>query len=188
MQPGRTQLPSPARRSTRNKSSFPAAMAPLFLPILLILRYSALFASPLYAGSPDIERISRIVDELRLQLQMRQEIKVTIAKANPLMVSVEHDGGTRSEAGIFVICFDENFLASLDPDELRAAVAHELGHVWIFSHHPYLQTEALANEIALRAVQRDSLKKIYSKLWSHLGASGSIDEFLGVESAASARR
>ena len=156
---------------------FPGGNGALIPAILFIVRYSALFASPLYAGSPDIERINKIVDELRVQLQMRQEIQVTIAKANPLMVSVEHDGGTRSEAGIFVICFDESFLASLDPDELRAAVAHELGHVWIFSHHPYLQTEALANEIALRAVQRDSLKKIYSKLWIHLGASGSIDEF-----------
>ena len=91
------------------------------------------------------------------------------------MVSVERV----SDVGMFVMCFDERFLADLDSDELRAAIAHELGHVWIFSHHPYLQTEALANEVAMRAVTRESLEKVYKKLWTHLGTSGNLDELLG---------
>jgi predicted Zn-dependent protease len=94
---------------------------------------------------------------------------------NGLMVSVE-----RTPAA-FIIAFDASFLASLDEEEVKAAVAHELGHVWIYSHHPYLQTEALANEIAMRVVTRDSLKRIYHKLWSHLGQARNIEEFLGAE-------
>jgi hypothetical protein len=109
---------------------------------------------------------------------MPHEIHVAIVPINNRMVSVERVAGSRSDVGSFLISFDEHFLASLDPDELRAAVAHELGHVWIFSHHPYLQTEALANDVALRVVSRESLKKIYGKLWVHLGMNGKLEEFL----------
>jgi hypothetical protein len=31
----------------------------------------------------------------------------------------------------------------------------------------------------MRVVSRDSLKKIYHKLWAHLGETGNIEEFLG---------
>ena len=48
-------------------------------------------------------------------------------------------------------------------------MAHELGHVWVFTHHPYLQTEKLANQIAMRVVTRDSLVNVYHKLWEHGG-------------------
>ncbi|HET9131674.1 MAG TPA: hypothetical protein VFO86_12030, partial [Terriglobia bacterium] len=46
-------------------------------------------------------------------------------------------------------------------------------------HHPYLQTEALANDIALRVVDRETMKKVYSKLWAYTGTAGNIDELLG---------
>lgn len=67
----------------------------------------------------------------------------------------------------------------LSQEELKAVIAHELGHVWIFSHFPYLQTEILANEIAMRAVSRDSMKKIYAKLWLRLGTTGDLEAVLG---------
>ena len=63
--------------------------------------------------------------------------------------------------------------------ELRAVVAHELGHVWIFTHHPYLQTERLANSIAMRVVSRQNLEKIYDKVWQRGGTKGDIVQFLG---------
>jgi predicted Zn-dependent protease len=59
------------------------------------------------------------------------------------------------------------FLRMLDDDELQAALAHELGHVWIFTHHPYLQTERVANSIGERAVKRIYFEKLYSKLWTY---------------------
>ena len=48
-------------------------------------------------------------------------------------------------------------------------VAHELGHVWIYTHHPYLQTEQLANQIAMRVVSRESLDSVYGKVWADAG-------------------
>ena len=147
---------------------------------LLLIRVAGLLATAQPASDPNLDRINAIVNELRAQLQMDQEVQVTITAVNARMVSVEHTAGKRGEIGVFLMCFDEHFLAGLDPDELKAAIAHELGHVWIFSHHPYLQTEALANQIALRVVSRESLEKIYHKLWAHLGVSGKLDDFLGL--------
>ena len=62
----------------------------------------------------------------------------------------------------------------MSDDELAAVIAHELGHVWIFTHHPYLQTEELANQIALRVVTRISLDSVYQKVWAHTGAKGTL--------------
>jgi hypothetical protein len=151
----------------------PIARTTVALVFLLILGLTKLdTASPLRANT-NVERIKPILNELLRQLRMAQQIRITIAAANERMVSVEQINGT------FIICFDEHFLASLDQQELRAAIAHELGHVWIFSHHPYLHTEPLANEIAMRVVSRESLMKIYTKLVAHLGPNGNPEALLG---------
>ena len=132
-----------------------------------------LLSCPLWAFEPNLDQIKTIANDVRTHLQMPQEIQVAIVPANALMVSVERTNDA------FIICFDEHFLTTLDQEELTAAVAHELGHVWIYSHHPYLQTEALANEIAMKAVTRESLKKVYTKLWAQMHTGESLEEFLG---------
>ncbi len=65
---------------------------------------------------------------------------------------------------MFLLTFDEAFLATLNQDELRAVIAHELGHVWIFTHHPYLHTEALANRRAVEFVPAEALEQVYRKV------------------------
>jgi len=65
---------------------------------------------------------------------------------------------------LFLLCFDHNFLTALSDEEMRAAIAHEFGHIWIFTHHPFLQTEALANRTAMQLVSQESLEKIYEKV------------------------
>jgi predicted Zn-dependent protease len=95
-----------------------------------------------------------------------------------LLVSVQPVDG---DHGTFRLEFEEPFLPSLDEDELKAAIAHELGHVWIYTHHPYLQTERLANTVAMRAVPRASLERVYGKVWEHQGTKGDIARFLGPE-------
>ena len=72
-----------------------------------------------------------------------------------------------------------SFLDALNDEELEAAVAHELGHVWIFTHHPFLQTEELANKIAMRAVTRETLQRVYAKVWERGGTKGDLAWFLG---------
>ena len=95
---------------------------------------------------------------------------------NPLMVSVE---APPDRQGAYQLSFEGRFLDGLSDTELRAVVAHELGHVWIFTHHPYLQTEELANRIALRVVSRENLDEVYAKVWAHGGVRGTIARFPG---------
>jgi predicted Zn-dependent protease len=70
--------------------------------------------------------------------------------------------------------FARRFLAELTAVEVRAVVAHELGHVWIFGNHPYLQTEQRANEVALRLVTRAELESAYRKLGAVGGKNAGI--------------
>ncbi len=137
---------------------------------------------PALAGPPPADvrtgaaAIQRVVDDLRVRLSISQEVDVTLVATNPLVVSVDPLHGRQ---GPFEMAFEADFAGQLDAPELRAVVAHELGHVWIFTHHPYLQTEQLANEIAMRVVSRASLERVYRKVWQRTGAKGDLAEFLG---------
>jgi hypothetical protein len=123
------------------------------------------------------ERVQRVVDESRARLEIPQEVSVSIVPSNILVVSVQ------PKDGAFVLAVEEGFLRELSDDDLRAVVAHELGHVWIFTHHPYLQTEQLANQIAMRLVARETLEPIYDKLWKRLGVTGDMAAYLGTRTA-----
>jgi hypothetical protein len=116
------------------------------------------------------------VDELRIKLGIPETIDVAIVPSNPLMLSVEAQHGRK---GPFLLTVDESFLSVLTNEEMTAALAHELGHVWIYTHHPYLQTERLANSIAMRVVSRGSLVPVYHKVWERLGTKGNLSDFLG---------
>jgi hypothetical protein len=121
-------------------------------------------------------RLPEIIRDLSAHLQLDAHIEVRVDDKNDKMVSSEPLTGPVHG---YLISFDREFLQSLNDDELIAAIAHELGHIWIFSHHPYLQTEELANEIAMRVVDRATMKKVYTKLWAKTGIVGSFDELLG---------
>ena len=126
-------------------------------------------------------RIRAIAANLEVRLEMTQNVQIWIVPVDERMVSVERIHKGASADDVFIIQLDQSFQEGLNDEELQAAIAHELGHVWIFCHHPYLQTEALANEIAMRVVSRDSMKKVYAKLWLHLGTSGDFEKLLGTE-------
>ena len=107
------------------------------------------------------ESVQGVVDAYRDTLGLSPTVRVVLVDTNPRAVSVARDPGAPDT---FVLAFERAFLGELTPAELRAVVAHELGHVWIFSNHPYLQTEQLANEVALKLVTRDELDSAYRKL------------------------
>lgn len=131
----------------------------------------------LHAEEPrSVHALQELVDNLKGQLGINAAVSAAIVPANPLLVSVQPLNGA---AATFEIAFEEVFLAGLDDADLKAIVAHELGHVWIFTHHPYLQTERLANSVAMRAVPRDSLERVYSKVWKREGFKGDLVRFLG---------
>jgi hypothetical protein len=153
-----------------------ASHNPLFTwflaPILLVgLTFATEAREPRSADA-----LQDLVDGLKEQLCIDANVSAVIIPVNALLVSVQPVEGT---ADTFRIAFEERFLAGLNEDDLKAIIAHELGHVWIFTHHPYLQTERLANSVAMRAVPRESLERVYSKVWEREGTKGDLTRFLG---------
>ena len=138
----------------------------LALPACLIVLPLALFASDKpkteTTGHPDTRRVQDLVDGLRARLALASSVRVSMVPKNALLFSVEVDKTIRNT---YVLRVDEGFVAQLTDEELEAVVAHELGHVWIFTHHPYLQTEQLANQVAMRVVNRSMLEAVYHKVW-----------------------
>ena len=123
----------------------------------------------------DQQRIQEIVNEFMAKLNMAHKVAVAVVPKNPLMVSVEYPDDSTG----FLLSVEEDFIGELTQDELEAAIAHELGHVWIFTHHPFLHTEMLANQIAQRLVPRSSLVQVYEKLWKRQGTNGDLTRFVG---------
>jgi hypothetical protein len=117
-----------------------------------------------------------VLDGLRSKLAIAAPVEVTLVDRNELAFSV---APPRVEGGAYQVAIEASYLDLLSEAEIEAALAHELGHVWIFTHHPYLQTELLANRIAMRTASRESLASVYEKVWKRLGAKGDLDVFLG---------
>ena len=144
------------------------------LPVIVIGLAARMDASE----PPTTVALQELVDGLKTQLGINVAVSAAIVTSNKLLVSVQPVGG---DPGTFRLEFEERFLPTLDHDELKAVIAHELGHVWIYTHHPYLQTERLANTVAMRAVPRASLERVYGKVWEHQGTKGDLARFLGPE-------
>jgi hypothetical protein len=122
-------------------------------------------------------RAQEVVDNFRAALPISSDVQVALVMHEPLVFTVVPADTGKDH---FRLSMEVGFLLKLDDDELRAALAHELGHVWIFTHHPYLQTERLANSIGQRLENRDSFERLYRKLWAYEGTTGvPMDELLG---------
>ena len=144
----------------------------VWLPFLLLAATSARANE---RPEAKLVRLQAIVDALRTELAIPDEVTVELVDENPLMASVE----PKKQGDGFVLALEDAFSDRLTDAELKSVFAHELGHVWIFTHHPYLQTEQLANRVAMRAVSRESLEQVYGKVWKE-GAKGDLGRFLGI--------
>jgi hypothetical protein len=152
----------------------------VLLPALLPRKVSAKRLTGAHASLPsrDAESLTArqrtiqdLVEDIKARLTIPNPVLVSIVPENKLVVSVER---LKDSHDSFTMLMQADFLEGLSDEELQAVVAHELGHVWIFTHHPFLQTEELANEIALRVVQRDILEGVYAKVWKRTGTKGSL--------------
>jgi hypothetical protein len=128
--------------------------------------------------APDVQStvLQDMTDDLRARLEISERADITVVAHNPLVMSVETLAG---RSGPFVISVDRDFIHELSHDELEAAIAHELGHVWIYTHPPYIQTERYANEIAMRVIRRSTFEPVYQKVWARTGIRGNLVEFIG---------
>jgi hypothetical protein len=148
----------------------------LFTPLCVSIMLIGFAVETDGRGPRNVDALQELVDSLKAQLGIQAIVSAAIVSNNPLLVSVQPVDG---RPAAFQMAFEERFLTGLDNDDLKAIVAHELGHVWIFTHHPYLQTERLANTVAMRAVPRQSLERVYSKVWEREGTKGNLVRFLG---------
>ena len=126
---------------------------------------------PKSGGSERQGSIQALVDALRARLGIPNVVVVSLVRSERLVVSVER---MRGQDGAFSLSIEEGFLEGLSEEEIAAIVAHELGHVWIFTHHPFLHTEELANDIAMQAVSRETLEEVYAKVWKYTGEKGTL--------------
>lgn len=122
--------------------------------------------------------LQRLVDSLRDRMGIAATVVVTMVERDARTLSVRRSA---EESGVFALSAERRFVESLTADQVEAALAHELGHVWIYTHHPYLQTEQLANRVAMRAVPRERLVEVYHALWGEDAVHGKLESFLGVQ-------
>lgn len=126
---------------------------------------------------PTVSNLQEMTDDLRVRMQILERVVVTLVDHNPLVMSVETLGG---RSGPFVISADRGFIQSLSSDEIEASLAHELGHVWIYTHHPYVQSERLANDIAMRVTSPEVLVPVYEKVFRRLGTRGNMADYISL--------
>ncbi len=126
--------------------------------------------------------LQNLVDKFRTLLAIDRAVSASIVPSNPKVASMTPPGASGQP---FELAIERGFLEGLSEDELSAVIAHELGHVWVSTHHPYLQTEELANSIAMRVVSRDSLERVYTKVWARDGSHEDPVKFLGPRMSAS---
>lgn len=147
----------------------------LVVSLLSVVAMATMLSTGSLAGDLSEQKLNTVVREFQTRLGMSEAIAVSIVEANEYLVSVQRSPD--AEKG-FIIQFERKFLPTLNDEEVRAVIAHELGHIWIFTHHPYLQTESLANEKALQLVSRQSLEQVYGKVWVRTGQKGTLQDFL----------
>ena len=119
-------------------------------------------------------RVQESLDLIKAKLGVAHEVTAQIVEQHPLMVAVAPTPGRQDS---FQVSFEAAFVAELTDEELDAVIAHELGHVWIFTHHPFLQTEQLANQIAMRVVSRQTIEAVYAKVRARGGHTDSLPRF-----------
>jgi hypothetical protein len=121
------------------------------------------------------QQLRSLAREFQDALGIPETVSVSIVETNPRLASVRPSPQRKDS---YLLEVDEAFLGTLSQQEQRAVVAHEIGHVWIFTHFPYLQSEALANQKAELLVSQASLIQVYERVWQLDGRPNSLGAYL----------
>jgi hypothetical protein len=152
-------------------------LVPALSVAVILLNVVPIASDPPILFNVKTTRARDMVEHLRAELDITAEIDITLVKYHPLVFSVEPEDSRKRR---FRLSMEAGFLLILDDDELFGALGHEMGHVWVYTHHPYLQTEMLANMIGQKVVPRRNFEKVYTKLWAYERTAGvPMDELLG---------
>lgn len=143
----------------------------------VVKRHQSAALAKAAAAMSTAAHVQPLVDAMRAELTIDHPVTVEVVADNPLKASVAPITGSD---GAFRLSIDKAFLRRLNQADLRAVIAHELGHVWIYTHHPFLQTEQGANEIALLVVPRQSIEEVYGKVWTGGARAGSLQRMPAV--------
>lgn len=180
----------PRGEATRNfyagsRNSYLAAVALALVLSAAALPAAAMDERAVPGGPPkaQVQAVQQVVDSLRERLGITAVVTVTVVEHDARRMSVRREPGD----AVFGLSVEREFVEKLPAAQLEAALAHELGHVWIYTHHPYLQTEQLANRVAMRVVPRTQLMAVYGTLWGADAVHGSLEAFLGLETTTAAQ-
>ena len=170
---------TPAQTAPKEAPQPPVRSGTAYYPITPVAGIYADSTAKVVGGSlakgQSEQKLKAVIEEFRSRLGISERIVVSIVRSNELLVSVRP---SPLQARTFIVRVDKHFLSSLSEEELRAAVAHELGHVWIFTHPPYIQSEPLANGKAVELVSLESLKRVYEKVWAYEGRQGTPEKIV----------
>lgn len=170
----------PWRRWKQRSRAIPKPVLGIVQPALAVVFVflTAIPSAPDSNSVKDRERLAQdIVNRLRAELSIAGEVEIALVKSHPLVFAVEPLDPQRRH---FRLSMERGFFEDLNDDELFGALAHEMGHVWIYTHRPFLQTEVLANLVGQKLAGRARLEKVYSKLWAYEQTAGvPMDQLLG---------
>jgi hypothetical protein len=168
------QRESETRTASKLKTNF---LEPALAVALILLIVVPAAPDPPSTLSLRLELAQQMVNRLRTELSIDSAVEIAFVNYHPLVFSVEPVDSRRQR---FRISMEVGFLSILSEEELLGAIAHEMGHVWIYKNRPFLHTEQLANTIGQRVAARESLERVYDKLWAYEGTAGvPMEELLG---------
>ena len=129
------------------------------------------------AETTTIAALQDLTDDLRARLEIGERVHVTLVDHNPLVMSVETLAG---RTGPFVISVDREFIHELSQTRIGSrACPRAWARVDLHPRSRIVQTERLANDIAMRVVSRSAFEPVYEKVWARTGIKGNLIEFIG---------
>ena len=129
-------------------------------------------------------KLQALVGDLKARLSLPAPVVVSIVPSNALMMSSKRH---REDSQPFLLKVDASFLDTLtDGRDLKRPLHTSSDMSGSSPIIRICRPKSSPNQIAMRAVSRDSLERLYAKVWQRGGMKGDLARFLGDRPAAAA--